>query len=219
MAKLPGFMKGVVKPKDTDAFQTKMPGPYAHAPEVDDEDNFYDDHLIEIPDIRQNDNYSCGACATMSVAKYYGVGPATIDEFKKLLGTNVKKSTDPLKIIEVLEGFGLQVTALEDMTIEDLCYFHKLGVPVICPIQEYGIPSKEASYLYGHYVVSIGVGFGYVFVQDPSIDNVLSGQGSDNADGRMMIRCDKFCDVWHDEDLYEKVYKNYGIAVFVQEKE
>ena len=203
MADLPGFMK---KPKDTDVFKQ---------PTKPDDDEYDDEDatLIELPDVRQNDNYSCGAAVTMSVGKYYGVGPNTLKEWKDLLGTSRAKSTPPDAIIEVLTKLGCQVVAKQDMTEEDLCYYHKLRIPVITPIQEWGDPRVKAASTYGHWVAVVGVGLGYVFVQDPSIDNVMDGEGGDNAEGRMMIHCKRWDEVWHDEGVGNEPYVHYGIAV------
>jgi hypothetical protein len=213
MPDLPTFMAGV-KPTDDSVF--KMPA-YHEEPDGDEEEDECD-CLVEVPDIRQPDNYSCGAACAMSVGKYYGVGPDTIGEWKKLLGTNVAKSTAPDMIYKVLTNLGLQCIAARDMTVEDLCYYHKLGVPVICPIQEWGDPRVKASSKYGHYVVVVGVGYGYVFVQDPSIDNVLDGEGADNSKGKMMICECEWCKDWHDEGVDEEPLHHYGIAVFCHDE-
>ena len=35
------------------------------------------------PDVRQHDHYSCGAAASMAVGKYFGVGPKTLEAWKR----------------------------------------------------------------------------------------------------------------------------------------
>jgi hypothetical protein len=190
--------------KDTDVFSQSM---------EPCDDDYDDDCLVELPDVRQNDTYSCGAAVAMSVGKYFGVGPDTLKEWKDLLGTTRAKSTTPEAICKVLTDLGCQVVCKQDMTEDDLCYYHKLGIPVICPIQEWGDPRVKAADTYGHWVAVIGVGFGYVFVQDPSIDNVMDGEGGDYAEGRMMIKCEHWDDVWHDEGVGDEPYDHYGIAV------
>lgn len=169
--------------------------------------------LIDLEDVRQKDDYSCGAAASMAVGLKKKVGPKTLPEWKKLLGTNVEKSTDPQRIIQAFKDFDCKVVA-EKMTLNDLYNHCEDGAPVICPIQEYGVPSKQASYKYGHYVAVIGVKTDYVFVQDSSIDNALKHQDADNAPGRMMIPVNLWMNVWHDKDLYNKKYINFGIAVY-----
>jgi HK97 family phage portal protein len=169
--------------------------------------------LLDLPDIRQQDDYSCGAAAAMAVGQYFGVGPDTLEEWKAALSTTEQKSTRPFAIVQYLTELGLVVTAGGDLTIEDLKACWRAGQPVICPIQEYGIPSKQASFLYGHYVVVIGAALGHIFVADSSIDNVLEGQDSDQAPGRSLISEEDWLRVWHDQDIDGKQYIRFGIAV------
>lgn len=204
------------------------------------------DHLIHVPDVRQEDGYSCGAMATASVCGYYGVGPGwqngkdrldddDKEEYKRLLGTTEERSTPPPAIVDFLEGLGLDVEARSGMTLDDLtaCWYE--GKPVIVCVQEYGVPSKQASFKYGHYLVVIGRALHYVFVQDPSADNVIGRPGGSQtasfeeinseysdvledpdslqAPGRNMIREELFQHVWHDEDADGNRYVRYGIVV------
>jgi hypothetical protein len=169
--------------------------------------------LIKLLDIDQPDDFGCGACCAMSVGKYFQVGPDKLTDWYKALGTNIKTATSPRRIAEFLAALGLDVVAKNDLTIDDLCRCWAEGKPVICPIQEYGIASKMASFDYGHVVVVIGVALGKVFVYDPSVDNVVAGEDSDEAPGEMMINEDKWLEVWHDVDADNVDYKNYGIIV------
>lgn len=134
----------------------------------------------------------------MMVGRMFDVGPATLEEWKVALGTNVARSTNPKRIIAYLQSLGLTAVGRQKMTTADLLSAWSSGCPVICPIQEYGVASKQASYNYGHYVVVIGVALGEIFVADSSVDNSLKGQDSDNAPGRMIIPVDRFNRVWHD---------------------
>jgi hypothetical protein len=178
--------------------------------------------LVEVPDIRQPDHYSCGAACTMSVGRYWGVGPATLDKWKVALGTDEEESTQPGAIVDYLRSLGLLVSARAGMTVEELRSLTRAGIPVICPVQDYGpfIPEK-ARYEYGHYLVVIGAEHGYVFCQDPSEDNVVAGgddkalseTGSIQKPGRIMIAESDWLKVWHDEDVYGNPYVQYGIAV------
>lgn len=147
--------------------------------------------LIEVPDIRQPDDYSCGAAAAMSVGKYWGVGPDSLKEWKKALGTNRGTSTHPFVIREYLKSLELQVEDAENMSLEDLHGYWERGMPVICMIQEWGNPLEEGKhedepkrgekpqFAYGHFCVSLGVSLGYVFVQDPSMTNVIDESNTD----------------------------------------
>jgi HK97 family phage portal protein len=171
--------------------------------------------LIEVPDIRQPDHYSCGACAAMCVGRYFGVGPESLDEWKAALGTDVQQSTKPLRIVEYLSSLGLKVTAAHNLTLDDLRRFWRAGQPVICCVQDFGpfIPG-QAQFDYGHYLTVIGVSLGYVFCQDSSQDNVaLPEYGDDAALGRVMIAEDTWLKNWHDRDIDGNTYVQFGIAV------
>ncbi len=169
--------------------------------------------LLNVPDIRQQDNYSCGAACAMAVGKYFGVGPESLDGWKHELHTDVEESTRPLRIVGYLRQLGLDVSFRDMLTLDDLTACWCAGRPVICPIQEYGVASKQASFEYGHYVVVIGRALGHTFVGDPSIDNVLEGEDADQAPGRMLITDEKFADVWHDRDADGNLYVRFGIIV------
>lgn len=150
--------------------------------------------LIDLPDIRQHDSYSCGSAAACSVGRFFGVGPETLEEWKTALGTTEKDSTRPEAIVDYLTELGLQVTPKQGMTVDDLAACWKAGCPVITPIREYGVPSKQASAEYGHYVAVIGVAVGQVIVQDPSIMNVLtdSHEGDENLPEELRSLAEEF---------------------------
>lgn len=169
--------------------------------------------LIEVNDIRQEDTYSCGAICAFTVGSYFGVGPKTKEEWIKALHTNVEDSTRPTAIADFLSSLGLEAIEQHGMSIANLKECWMEGNPVIVPLQEYGIPSKMASFSYGHFVVVIGCDLGYVFVQDPSIDNVLEGEDSDAAPGRMMISEKDWMNIWWDKDADGNQYNRYGIIV------
>ncbi|MDE2103513.1 MAG: hypothetical protein KGL39_40105, partial [Patescibacteria group bacterium] len=140
-------------------------------PEVDEG---HEPHILPLDDIRQRDTFSCGAAAAMTVGMYYGVGPKTLDEWKKALGTTEETSTRPTDIIRYLRSLGLEVKARQGMTLDDLRQAWLTGKPTITPIQEWGVPSKPASMKFGHYVVVAGLPDGQVVIQDPSIMNVIT---------------------------------------------
>jgi len=171
-------------------------------------------HIIEVPDIRQTDHYSCGAAIAMSVGRYFGVGPETLPEWKHELGTDVEESTNPKAIVAYLRSLGLDVQEQRKMSIDNLAESTARGSPVIVPIQDYGpyIP-KKARFEYGHYLAVIGVGSGYVFCQDSSEDNVIGDSGSAQKPGRVMIGESDFIKAWHDRDIEGNKYIRYGIIV------
>jgi len=171
------------------------------------------DQALPYPDVPQKDNYSCGAAISMSVGGLFKVGPKTLEEWKTALGTTVEHSTEPMRIVEYFTELGLAVTACHDLTIDDLRAAWRQGKASICPIQEYGVPSKQASFNYGHYVGVAAVWPGFVQVQDPSIDNVLKGQDADQAPGQMVIDYQRWNAGWHDEDWRKKQFVHFAIMI------
>lgn len=166
--------------------------------------------LVEIPDVRQENDYSCGACDSMACANYFGVGSKDQKQWMEDLGTSEEASTDPLAIVTKLEELGLSVSLKENMTLDDLRAAWCEGKPVIVMVREYDSPGEKVKDKrgYGHFLTVLGLDFGFVFVQDSSADNVLSGEDSAEAPGRNMIREQDFLDRWHDRQ-----YVRLGIVV------
>lgn len=172
------------------------------------------DELLEVPDVMQQDSFGCGAACSMSVARYFGVGPTEFATWEKLLGSDPDKGTPPTAIVHLLRSLGLRAEARQLMTIDDLRDCWRAGRPVICPIQDYDPDAGPGEWEGGHYVVYIGgPALGYVFVQDPMADVELEGASSDAAPGRVMIRTQRFLDVWHDRSAEGGYFLRFGIIV------
>lgn len=173
-----------------------------------------DPALLDLPDIRQQDDYSCWAAQTMGVARFFGVGPNSLEKWKKMLGTNPKTSTSYDRVVHVLRKFGLSAEPRHFMTVEDLEDATSAGYPVLCAVQDYGPAlNKKSEFDYGHCLTVIGCHFGYVFVQDSSEENALEGEGSLSSDGRDMIAEDVWMQNWYDQDPDGKKYTRFGIIV------
>jgi hypothetical protein len=169
----------------------------------------------DFPDVRQKDQYACGAAASMAVGQHFGVGPKTLEEWKGALGTTLAKSTDPKSIEKYLRSLGLQVEAIGSLEVQDLRDATEQGMPVICPVQDYGKRRGQgAGFTYGHYLTVIGVALGYVLCQDSSEDNVLVPKAeSIQEPGRVVIKDDVFEKSWHDVGVDGTKYIHYGIVV------
>ena len=195
--------------------------------QLDLEDSFQEDlTAIEVPDIRQDNHWRCGAAAAMCVGRYFGVGPTTLDEWSDALGTTEAKSTAPAAIVAYLQSLGLQVGVGSNLTIEDLAASIAAGRPVICPVQDYiGQRSAKALWDYGHYLTVIDVIPGYVICQDSSIENLEREPGGDvpagsqersgdiSAPGRVLIRVADWLKNWHDIGENGEKFVQYGISV------
>ena len=193
--------------------------------------------ILEPIDIRQPNHWECGACASMSAASLFAVGPDSLAGWVKLLGTSEAKSTSPQAIVKAFTDLGLDVNERQKMTIDDLAASVAAGRPVICCCQDYtGIRSANATFDYGHWVVVIGVLPAYCVIQDSSIENALGIPGGDvpknaesdmgtlTAPGRVLVYRDKsfvpegieartWLENWHDVGEDGKKYVQYGISI------
>ena len=168
---------------------------------------------VPAPDIPQPGDYECGACQAMTVGKLRGVGPATLSGWVKLLETTVEYSTNPMKIVQVLQALA-HVHARHGMTLTDLQEYTRAGWYVIVPVQDYGKRvDAKAKFPYGHYLGVTKVDTDFVVCQDSTEDNITRGSESVQAPGRILIRHAEFLKSWHDIDQYGNKYIQFGIAV------
>ena len=63
--------------------------------------------MLDVPDVRQSTDWDCGACAFLSVAKFFGVD-GTEEEFISLLGSNPEHGTEPDMIVNAGQELGLR---------------------------------------------------------------------------------------------------------------
>ena len=98
--------------------------------------------MIPLHEAPQPDDYSCWDVLAKAIGKLRGVGPQTLQEWKELLGSNRAHATFPDMFAEVMASLGLEVTAKEGMTVEELRDEWQNGYPVVCPVQEYGPETK-----------------------------------------------------------------------------
>lgn len=194
--------------------------------------------FVEVPDIRQDTNYRCGAAAAMCAGRYFGVGPETLDDWAEQLGTNAARSTSPAAIVSYLTSLGLDVKAREGMTVDDLAAATAAGKPVICCAQDYVSKDgsdrpDDAEWDYGHWLTCIGVlgarPYRYLVFQDSSIQNMEREPGGDvdpaeaddsqvlEAPGRVLVHESRWLPAWHDEAEKGELYDHYGIIVGLSE--
>lgn len=185
--------------------------------------------ILEVQDVRQTNNYFCGAAATNTVAKFLGVDEGqSVEETAEELGTTKAKSTHPDAIRDYFNRRGCKVYALAGMTVNGLARWTNRGCPVIVPVQDYGDRREEgASFAYGHYLTVIGVvsqSPRYVICQDSSLENWEKIKGGDvptgeeqegniDALGRIMVEEGRWMKVWHDVDDKGRKFVRYGIVV------
>ena len=186
--------------------------------------------VLDLPDIRQTTDYTCGPSAAMAAARYHGIGPENLQSWIEALGTTAELSTHPSAIVDYLRRLGLQVEERQRMTLRQLAEYIRQGRPVICPVQDYSESMSDlARFDYGHYVSVCGVvgqpGDRYVIAQDPSDENLKREPGGDvapdlseeidtiDAPGRILVRAKDWLKAWHDKDIHGRFFIHYGIAV------
>ena len=98
--------------------------------------------LLDIPDVRQREDFDCGAAALDAVARFYGVrerGPVRL--------ANPVQGMSPDTVEAWLRAVGFGVLS-GTMRVADLAHLTRTGRPVLCPITGAGG---------GHWVVVRGV--------------------------------------------------------------
>lgn len=160
------------------------PGPMGEG-SADDASEGPSGAVLDVPDIRQQENWDCGPAATMAVCRFLGTGPETEQEYVDGMGTT-EEGTSPAQIVGYLRSLDLAVEEGEGKSLDDLATYTASGKPVICAVKA----GKS-----GHWVVVCGVEADTVHVHDP-------------LSGRVTVQADDFVRDWRDGS-----YSHYGIAV------
>ena len=87
--------------------------------------------MINLPNIRQTTDYTCGAAALLSVLNYYGLYDDSEMELAEELETDSEWGTDPVNIVCIAKKYGLEAYEFKGMSLEQLEGFVKSGTPVI----------------------------------------------------------------------------------------
>jgi ABC-type bacteriocin/lantibiotic exporter with double-glycine peptidase domain len=162
-------------------------------------------NALHLPDLRQENNYSCGLKVVESIVAYYRIDDeVSIKKLKKDLETCSENGTRVAKILEFFKSVKLKTLARE-FKIEDLEKFLDSGFPIIIPLQAYADNFNSDDYAktmdHGHYVIAIGYDEENIFFEDPSSYN------------RVYLPKKDFLKRWHDKDNDEEVYHNFGIVI------
>lgn len=160
--------------------------------------------MLQVPDVRQSTNYTCGAAALQSVLAYWGIEYRE-DRLVEKLGSTPDAGTPPQAIMKLSRELGLKAQLKEQLSLADLESYVKSGVPVIVACQAWRDEdsaewSKE--WQCGHYMVVIGIDPEKVYFEDPSL------LGSRGYIGR-----EEFLKRWHDVDGGGRRYERLGIVI------
>lgn len=138
-----------------------------------------------LPDVRQQDNFSCGEQAARTVLQYWGVRPRVIAVANPVDGTH------PATLLAIFRAAGLRCLTGE-ASVEILRMLTKLGLPVVCLVQADGE---------GHWVVVGEVVRNRVKYQCP-------------VDGPQSESVEEFEERWHDVDSWGTTYRRFVLVAF-----
>lgn len=139
--------------------------------------------LLDIPDIRQREDWDCGAAAVEAVLRYHRVWRARDRDL-----TNPVQGMDPGTVAAVLRSNGM--TLLDGtMTVEDLRHLTRTNRPVLCPVNLYG----------GHWVVCRGVEYGGVHFHCPT-------------QGRLRLPVSRWVEEWTSSSESGHAFDRWGIC-------
>lgn len=141
--------------------------------------------MLRIPDIRQVDDYDCGAAALLAVSSYHG------RPVRSSLA-NAVQGLSPDTIEAELRAAGYAVLS-GSLTVPDLEHYTGTGRPVLCCVQ------GSAG---GHWVVVRGVAGGWVYYHDPTF-------------GRRRVGAREWLRRWQDGTRAGAVYLRWGVVPYL----
>lgn len=165
--------------------------------------------VIELPNVVQATDYTCGAAALLAVGSYYGVGPAREREVVRDMGFG-EEGSDPAHLVGAARAYGLHVREYRGMTDRQLVRCLDRGRPVVLMLQAWPEKGPVAGFRdvwdSGHWVVAIGHDARGVYFADPSLEGARGFLGH----GALAER-------WHDiEGVEERRTYRYGVAMWRQ---
>jgi len=157
--------------------------------------------LLDLPNVRQGEKWSCGAIALQTVLVYYGIDEREgdlIDELK-----TDEDGTNPDDIVKYCHKIGLKTDVSNNMNIEDLKSYIDDEIPVIIEIQAWKDNKKkyENEWESGHFTVVVGYTKNEIILSDPSSYTLT------------YITFKDLMERWHDIDGDKKNIQ-LGIAIY-----
>lgn len=162
--------------------------------------------VLEVPDIRQFNNYTCGSASLLAVLSYWDLYDGLEDRLAKELGTDPDDGTDPEEIVRVARMLGLGCEMKTDCSMDDLRESLDRECPVIVNFQawsDYDDSDWSSRWDDGHYAVLIGMDDENLYMRDPSLYNRIGS-----------IEKSEFEDRWH--DVSGKGVKYNRMAIFFE---
>lgn len=167
-------------------------------------DEIVSDHVDNVPDVKQETVYSCGAASFRMVLGYYGID-ITEDKLRYVLETSEENGTHFADMARGASYFGLQVEWKQGMSLAEANRALRNGWPVIVRAESEIVgKSWLDTWTIGHYMVLTDVEDGIVKLEDPWTGKTLE-----------MAR-QEFEDSWHslvDTDDGLRKHRQEGMIV------
>ncbi len=161
---------------------------------------------IDLPNVVQLSDHTCGPAALLAICAYYGVGPDDEDAIAADMKATAD-GTDPYQIVDAAQRYGLRVKEYRVMSNKRLRRCLDKRRPVVLMLQAWGDPppaSYEADWDDGHWVVAIGYDDDGVYCEDPSLPAA-----------RGFVTWDELRKRWHDvEGPANDHTERYGVAIW-----
>jgi predicted double-glycine peptidase len=156
--------------------------------------------LLNVPDVRQPTDSSCGPTSLQAVLAYYGTD-VRVDELINMTNSS-ENGTAPDNIAQAARELGFNAEIKENMTLQDLQQNINQGAPIIIDCQAWKDNNTTSQNWTsdqddGHYMVLIGIDNQNVYFEDPAI---LGSRG--------YIPIQEFLDRWHDVYLNPQTGNN-----------
>jgi ABC-type bacteriocin/lantibiotic exporter with double-glycine peptidase domain len=156
---------------------------------------------LDFPELKQTNEYDCGAKALQAVLTYYGI-EIREEILIKSAKTNKKTGTTIKGILDSLKKYKLKFDS-KSMDLKELRNYLDKKIPVMLLIQAWNKKSIDYTKDFhdGHWVVAIGYNRDKIFFEDPYTFN------------RTFLKNKEFEKRWHSKEKSKKIV-NYGIAVY-----
>lgn len=168
--------------------------------------------VINIPDVRQSTEYTCGVSSLQAVLGYWGIEYRE-GTLAQMACSNSESGTPPGNIVSVAKTLGFDAEVKQRCTIADIEKWIEAGIPVIVDIQAWkdagDTSSWRESWENGHYVVAIGYDEKNIYFEEPSILGAIGFTSKS-----------EFLDRWHDyegnppfDPQSSKITENLAIVI------
>lgn len=173
------------------------------------------DVLIDIPNLRQYGDYTCGTTCVQMLMNWLRPYEAdwNLTAYEEALGTNAEDGTTPNSILAFFEENSVTAIAKEKRTTNDLISALDKGHPILLCIQawaasEYNTqnPKDADTYLSeGHWVICVGY--------QKNADGTMFYFNDPACVGRCVMSEASLSNRWIDRDAAGKIYDHYGIEI------